>query len=273
MNILLVDDEASFRLLLGDHLVEQGFKVFLADNGDEGIRKIVQEKIDIVVSDLYMHVMDGIKFCKSTRALPGFRDLPFLFVSAYEDAGTLGTIRSFKNSAFLRKGGPMSEVTKWIKHLTTPTAQGGGYSRSETLPPLPAETQAAGRTPKTVKDPSQCLVLVADDDEALRTTLRDTLAAEGYGVFTAADGFEAMDLIQKQTFDLALLDIVMPSISGFDVLKFVKEKTPSTRVIMITAYADLKLAVESKKLGAHDFIAKPFMHPDLLNTIRLVLSA
>ena len=278
MNILLVDDEPSFRIVVGDYLVEQGFSVSFAGDGEEGIKKLIQETVDIVISDLYMHAMDGLKFCESARALPGFADLPFLFVSAYGDESTLGTIRSFKNTAFLKKGSSTGEVISQIEYLTTPVEQGGGFSPSQatktapaTLPKEDALTPVDTGTIR--KEPGEYLLLVVDDDDALRLTLRDTLADEGYTVSAAADGYEAMELIQKIKFDLVLTDIVMPNVSGFEVLTFVKEKTPETKVIMITGFTDLKLAMEAKKLGATDFIAKPFMRDDLLRTIKVVLAS
>ncbi len=271
MKILIVDDEPSFRLLVGDSLSDLGHTVVLADDGEEGIKKIVQEKFDVVISDLHMHVMDGIKFCKSTRALPGLSELPFLFVSAYEDAGVLVTIRSFDNSMFLRKGVSIEDIVKWLNYLTTPIEQGGGFTRAAGSAIVPSPRPGPPAAPTDKKDPKKCPILVVDDDDPLRLTLSDILVREGYAVSTAADGKEAMELVEKQYFDLILLDVVMPSISGFDVLKFVKERTPWTKVIMLTAYSDLKLAIESKRLGAEDFIAKPFMQPDLLNTIQQVL--
>lgn len=115
-------------------------------------------------------------------------------------------------------------------------------------------------------------VLVVDDEEALRTVLSGELASEGYHVGTAADGEEAVAAIQKENYDLILLDIKMPGKNGFEVLKFVKEKHPKTKVVMLTGFADLKNAIESKKLGAEDFVSKPYDLVDLLTTIERVLS-
>ena len=70
-----------------------------------------------------------------------------------------------------------------------------------------------------------------------------------------------------------LLDIKMPRVDGFEVLKFIKEKKADTKVIMLTGFADLKNAIESKKLGAEDFVSKPYDLVDLLTTIERVLSA
>ncbi len=115
-------------------------------------------------------------------------------------------------------------------------------------------------------------ILVVDDEDALRTVLSAELEGEGYRVASAGDGAEAINILRGQTFDLILLDIKMPNVDGFEVLKFVKESQPATKVIMLTGFADLKNAIESKKLGAEDFVSKPYDLVDLLTTVERVLS-
>lgn len=115
-------------------------------------------------------------------------------------------------------------------------------------------------------------ILVVDDEDALRMVLSAELEGEGYRVSSAGDGAEAINILKTQTFDLILLDIKMPNVDGFEVLKFVKESQPSTKVIMLTGFADLKNAIESKKLGAEDFVSKPYDLVDLLTTVERVLS-
>jgi DNA-binding NtrC family response regulator len=115
-------------------------------------------------------------------------------------------------------------------------------------------------------------ILVVDDEDALRTVLSSELLNEGYEVRSASDGDEAITEIQKTPFDLVLLDIKMPRMNGFEVLKFIKESHPKTKVVMLTGFADLKNAIESKKLGADDFVSKPYDLVDLLTTIERVLS-
>jgi DNA-binding NtrC family response regulator len=114
-------------------------------------------------------------------------------------------------------------------------------------------------------------ILVVDDEEALRTVLSAELEGEGYQVSTAGDGDEAIKIIGTQQFHLILLDIKMPNVDGFEVLKFVKQHQPATKVIMLTGFADLKNAIESKKLGAEDFVSKPYDLVDLLTTVERVL--
>ncbi|MBI5463839.1 MAG: response regulator [Ignavibacteriales bacterium] len=120
--------------------------------------------------------------------------------------------------------------------------------------------------------PTKNRILVVDDEEALRTVLSAELEGEGYSVLSAGDGQEALNILGSKEFDLILLDIKMPNVDGFEVLKFVKERHPATKVVMLTGFADLKNAIESKKLGAEDFISKPYDLVDLLTTIERVLS-
>jgi DNA-binding NtrC family response regulator len=115
-------------------------------------------------------------------------------------------------------------------------------------------------------------VLVVDDEDALRTVLSSELTSEGYEVRSASDGDEAIGELQKAAFDLVLLDIKMPRLNGFEVLKFIKEHHQTSKVVMLTGFADLKNAIESKKLGADDFVSKPYDLVDLLTTIERVLS-
>jgi len=115
-------------------------------------------------------------------------------------------------------------------------------------------------------------ILVVDDEDALRTVLSSELSSAGYDVVTATDGDEAITEVQNKKFDLLLLDIKMPRVDGFEVLKFVKKNYPAVRVIMLTGFADLKNAIESKKHGAEDFVSKPYDLVDLLTTIERVLS-
>ena len=115
-------------------------------------------------------------------------------------------------------------------------------------------------------------ILVADDEETIRAILKEELEEEGYAITTAVDGEDAIRLLRQDKFDLVLADIKMPRADGFDVLRTVKAEQPSVRVIMLTGFADLKNAIESKRLGADDFVSKPYDIVDLVTTIERVLS-
>lgn len=116
-------------------------------------------------------------------------------------------------------------------------------------------------------------ILVVDDEPEVRNLLRILLEDEGYDVATGQDGAEALRQLQQRPYDVVLLDIKMPGASGFDVLRFVRDRHPGTRVIMLTAFAELANAMESRYLGADDFIGKPYDPNEVLMAIERVLGA
>ena len=120
MNILVVDDEPSYRMLLEHFLKDQGWTVCTASNGEEGLKKLRETKIDFIISDVYMPIMDGIKFQKAIHAIPEFAQIPFLFVSAFDDDYTMEAVRSSKYIGFMKKAKPVEELKEWIDYLTSP---------------------------------------------------------------------------------------------------------------------------------------------------------
>ena len=116
-------------------------------------------------------------------------------------------------------------------------------------------------------------ILVVDDEPSIREFLQIMLAREGYEVSCAEDGREAITLFEKSPFDVVLADIRMPKTSGFEVLNRIKELSPETKVIMITAYASFESAVESMKEGAYDYIAKPFNVDEVKRTVSNALQS
>jgi len=110
-------------------------------------------------------------------------------------------------------------------------------------------------------------IIVVDDEPGMREFLEIMLQKDGYAIDTAADGSEAIDKIEENLFDLAIVDIQMPVLNGIEVLKKINEKSPDTTVIMITAYASHETAIEAMKLGAYDYITKPFK----IDEIKLVI--
>lgn len=101
-------------------------------------------------------------------------------------------------------------------------------------------------------------ILVADDEESMRWVLSKALKGKGIFVDLAKDGDEALDMIQKGTYDLAILDIKMPGLSGLDLLDKARELKHDLLIVIMTAEASMKNAVEAMKRGAYDYITKPF---------------
>jgi len=111
-------------------------------------------------------------------------------------------------------------------------------------------------------------VLVVDDDVSILRILKQLLKEKGYNVVTAEDGIEALKVISDNEFDLVITDLMMPGVDGLEVLKNAKERNARTQVIMITGFATLDSAIDALKLGAFDYIRKPFKLAELDVTIR-----
>ena len=110
-------------------------------------------------------------------------------------------------------------------------------------------------------------ILVVDDEGAIRYSISKTLQRVGYQVHTAASGEEALDLMKRQDYDVVLTDIRMPGLSGVDLLAKIKERAPDAVVILLTGYASLETAIESLRLGAHDYLVKPSSSQDIRNSV------
>lgn len=110
-------------------------------------------------------------------------------------------------------------------------------------------------------------ILITEDDSQLRETLADHLLGQGYEVTTAGDGNEAIPLLYGKKFHLVVLDLKMPYIDGFEVLKFIKSSFPETKVVILTAYGDLTNTEGCKRLGADEVIGKPYDLVQLFDTI------
>jgi len=114
-------------------------------------------------------------------------------------------------------------------------------------------------------------ILIVDDDLNLCTVLKEELEEVGYNSNFVNSGFEAIDFLKNNSVDLILLDLKMPAMDGFDVLKEIEQNQIKAKVIVLTAYADVKSAIDSAKMGATDFISKPYDFDELLITITKVL--
>jgi two-component system, NtrC family, response regulator AtoC len=116
-------------------------------------------------------------------------------------------------------------------------------------------------------------VLIVDDEDLIRWSLRQKITNWGYQVSEAPTGQAAIDLVEKEEPDLVLLDIRLPDLNGLDVLRSIKEKRPAVVVIMMTAYGVLEEAVTALRLGAYDFVAKPLNFDELSVTVGNALEA
>jgi UDP-3-O-[3-hydroxymyristoyl] N-acetylglucosamine deacetylase len=115
-------------------------------------------------------------------------------------------------------------------------------------------------------------VLVVDDEERIRSSLRGILSDEGFRVLDTDGGPAVLEIIQRERPEVVLLDVWMPKLDGIELLRRIKAERPATHVIMISGHANIQNAVAATRLGAEDFIEKPFSVDGLLTTIERVLA-
>jgi two-component system response regulator PilR (NtrC family) len=116
-------------------------------------------------------------------------------------------------------------------------------------------------------------ILIVDDEESIREFLEIMLKKEGFEVVCAEDGAVAKDLLLKKNFHMIISDLQMPNVTGLELLKYVKENYPETTFMMITAFGSTETAVEAMKLGAYDYLTKPFKIDEVRLNIQNALRA
>ncbi|MDD2462646.1 MAG: response regulator [Desulfobulbus sp.] len=114
-------------------------------------------------------------------------------------------------------------------------------------------------------------ILFVDDEAVIRQSIRYELTLEGFQVTSVASGDEAIEILEKERFDIVITDLMMPGTDGFGVLKACKRLTPMTGVIILTGYGDMRSAIDALRLGADDFTLKPCDVDELLFRIRRCL--
>ena len=126
-------------------------------------------------------------------------------------------------------------------------------------------------SPKPEEELSQGRILIVDDEKHIVGTLKGILADEGYDISVAEDGLDALSMIQSNPPDLLLLDIWLPGMDGIEVLKTVKTDYPGIEVLIMSGHGTIDTAVKATKLGAYDFIEKPFSLDHLTQSVKNVL--
>ncbi len=110
-------------------------------------------------------------------------------------------------------------------------------------------------------------ILIVDDEDTIRYFLKLELEQKNYEVWDVATGTKALKLLETHSFDVALLDLRLPDVSGQEIMQHLKRNSPETGIIIITAYATLDSAIDAVKHDAHDYILKPFNTEELLASI------
>lgn len=269
--ILIVDDEAANRELMEAVLSEAGYRVAQAEAGPAALAQATAAAPDLVLLDLMMPGMNGFEVCQRLKHDPATASVPVIVVTA------LGQIRS-KEAAltsgaddFLTKPVGIEDLLARVRAMLKVRRIRQDLDRTLAyLHELDAARHAqrreslasvvAGSPPPPHPAPTAPPILLVDDELLTRDFYSDFLSEHGFQVLAARDGVEGLDLARQHPLEAVILDIMMPGMSGLEVLERLHAQDPDLPVIMLTAHPSSQNAIAALKLGAFDFIVKGLSH-------------
>ncbi|MBI3329211.1 MAG: response regulator [Nitrospinae bacterium] len=236
--ILLVDDERLLCDLLQDFFTEAGHQVWTAYTGEDALQLFRQQRPQVTILDLILPDLDGVTVLRELRTMDA--TAPVIAVTAFtglypdleQAVLTLGV------SALLPKDIDLETLLQAVTQAR----------------PLPARTVT---TPPSAAPEAPARILVVDDEPAFRTLLDEFLTQEGYRVWTAADGEEALQLVSETQPHLVLLDLKLPKLNGLTVLRRLAKECRELGVIVITGHPSDASVQEAMTFGSFDYFTKP----------------
>ena len=269
--VLVVDDEAGNRDVLEAILTEDGYLVEQAESGTQALAQATAAPPDLILLDLMMPGMNGFEVCQRLKQDPATASAPVIVVTG------LGQIRS-KEAAlasgaddFLTKPVQVEDLLARVRAMLKVRRIRQDLDRTLAyLHELDAARHAQRREalasvvaapqPQPQPVPTAPLILLVDDELLTRDFYSNFLAEHGFQVVVARDGVEGLDLARQHPPEMVILDIMMPEMSGLEVLGRLHAQDPELPVIMLTAYPSSQNAIAALKLGAFDFIVKGLSH-------------
>lgn len=228
--VLLVEDDDSAREKLADAIQKVGYQVIIAENGQEGLNLFKMELPEILITDMKMPGMDGLELMKKAkRILP---DVQVILITAFGEVNA--AITAIREGAldYLKKPLDLNELILALGRAGEKIVE----LKKRTV--LPA-------------------ILLADDEDKIRERLSRELKKEGWKVFAAADGQEAIDLFNMNNIDLVILDIKMPKKDGLQALQEMRSMSDDFEAIVLTGHGDEDTAIQALREGAINFLKKP----------------
>ncbi len=238
--LLLVDDEPDFLESMELCLRPKGYLVKLASGGEEALKIIKSEPPDIVFLDIDMPKMDGLETLRRIRKFN--KEIPVVMLTGYPYSKYVVEADKLGISGFLPKDADISDMTRMIETL---------LKRHRNLP---------GSHPEKI--------LIVDDDQEVRSSIEKILTRNGYQMTTVSSAHQALEEIASASFSLVLLDMMMPSVSGFQVYQAIR-LVPDLKVIVMTDPKEpvQRMVEEAKKLGAQGPLLKPVEEKELLGIV------
>jgi DNA-binding response OmpR family regulator len=268
--ILIIEDEKVLLEVLEKKLINEGYEVFIAQDGEEGLRKMRENAPDLILLDIIMPKKDGFEVLEEMNKDENLTKIPVIIISnsgqpvEIDKALKLGVRDYLIKTEF----DPEEVLVKVIKVF------GEEPSKEEKEVSYKAKKEKSGEKKNGV---SGGKILIVEDDKFLRDLIIKKLKTEDYEVVFAIEGEEALRKIKEEKPDLVLLDLILPGIDGFEVLKQIKsDSSDSVKKIPVIILSNLGQRDDVERginLGAVDFLIKAHFTPgEIIEKIKVILS-
>ena len=261
--VLVVDDNPLNVKLFSGRLEREGLETIPAYNGREALAKVLEERVDVVLLDLMMPVMDGFEVLEKLKSNRSTKNIPVVVITAMNEAEERLDKLEVKADELLAK--PVSTLELVIRvrsMLHRREIKDQLDERRERL----SKVEAIAYSEETEKDPTEgASILMVEDEDKDAKIIETYLSGFSYDLKRARNGREAFSLIEKGEVDVILLDIMLPDIDGFEICRRLKssDETKNIQIIAVTNVNDLDEKERSLELGMDEYLIKPVSKQEL----------
>lgn len=260
--ILIVEDDSLLRDALQKKLTIDGYEALTAFNGQAGIKRIREIKPDLILLDIVMPKIDGMEVLRQIKKDEELKHIPVIMISNSGQPVEIQKVLELGAVDYLVKADfDPDEVVEKVKKV---------FHQTDTI----SQPQTLVRNEASKRILTKAKVLIIEDDQFLKDLIERKLIQAGYQVISAGDGEEGLKMINEEKPVLVLLDILLPSMSGWDVLGKIKTD-PTTKkipVLILTNLGEKEDVEKGLKMGADDYIIKAHFAPnEIIQKVRKCL--
>jgi len=263
-HILLMEDEDSLAKGLQMVLTDEGYTVDWAPTGKSALNKFNQKPFDLLMADLRLPDIDGMEVLKQVKKR--WPETVVVVITGY--ASISSAVDAMKIGAFdyLAKPFTDDEIKSVVEGALKEKQVADDPGQSMALTGAKGKRDTSDASTRLWLD-RQPHILLLEDEASVAQGLQMVLEEAGYDVDLALTGKKALDIIETNSFDGLVADLRLPDIDGMGVIRRLKEKQPDTAVVVITGYASVSSAVDAIKLGAFDYLPKPFTEDEVIAAV------
>ena len=270
--ILVVDDNPLNVKLFSSKLAREGYDTVPAYDGREAIAKVIESKIDVILLDLMMPVMDGFEVIEKLKSNQETKNIPVIVITAMSEAEERLNKLEAKADELLAKPVSTVELVMRVRSMAH-LREIKDYldTKKAELSAVPALEYSEDLRDDVDKEPN---ILMVEDEDKDAKIVATYMADLPYRLIRARDGDEALAIIEKEKIDVMLLDIMLPGIDGFEICRRVKasEETRDIKIIAVTNVTDLENREKSLAMGMDEYLVKPVNKQELRMRVKACLS-